>query len=1018
MSPRVHIWPSFAGEDTGDGGVRRVVEGQIASLPAHGWEVVDDPADADVIASHITIPRTYLTRFPDKPIVSMCHGMYWFGYEWDNWCLKANADVMEAIRVADIVTAPTEWVAQAIRRASCRDVRVVPHGVDADLWAPIDQNDGYIIWGKSRPDAICDPEPMNIVAEKLRNLRFVSTFGREAPNVTLTGRRSYAEMKDLIRRAGAYLCTARETFGIQTLEAMAAGVPIVGWDWGGQAEFIEHGVDGWLAAPGDHAALAEGVLWALENREAISPRAIAKARTFTWDRAGKMYADIYAEAVERRSGYQLGSKVTSPKVSVIVPAFNLDKWLPETLDSVLAQSMSDWECIIVDDASPDRCGAIAEEFAARDSRFRVIHNEENRYLAASRNIAIEASRGRYVMPLDADDMLTPDALEILTHALDVDRTIHVAYGGMEFLEPDGERWHSGWPMDFDHRNQLMQRNLLPYCSMFRREVWELLGGYRERFRTAEDADFWCRASSYGFRPRRVTTQDCVVYRNRDDSMSRKESPRDWTAWFPWSHDPALTPAGAAAEQQLPVPSLDPVGVSVVIPCGPGHARLLMDAIDSVDAQTYRLWECIVVNDTGEPLPRLPSWVRIVEPFPADTDTGGYRGRFGGAAAARNAGIAAAKAPLFLPLDADDILQPEALEFMLAARAASMGDKPGAGPAGDIIYSDFWEDPEDAGTFRIWECPDYEASLLIKRGAVHCVTALTPVATWKAVGGYDETLPGWEDWGFQIACAELGICSRRVKAPLLLYRKHTGARREQNQEAFDESKAGILSKYGRYWNGDTLMGCGSCGQRRTIDPRPQGSSYQGPGAQPQGAVLIRYEGAASGAQTYRGEATGTAYRFGAGEEKYIYEEDLDKFMRLPGFVLLKGSRGRSVEAGAPELTGAMPPRGDTPESAPEPEHAELELPPALPISTPGMGPADPTRAAIEASERPGPVGDQPSVADDGDAIEVGATEHLSFEQVEARAIAQARSKAGAAVAVAEPEEGSERDGTEVQSQGDE
>lgn len=998
---KVAIWPHFGGEDNGDGGVRRVVEAQAAGLPAFGWELAE-AEDADVLASHITIPPQWIARYPRKPIVAFIHGLYWAEYEWSgSWHQKANADVLALTKMADIVTAPTEWVAQSIRRHTARDVRVVPHGVDAELWLPEPglQHQGYVLWNKTRPDPVCDPTPMEELAQRMRETPFVSTFGRELPNVTLTGRRTYAEARDLVQRAGVYLATARETFGIGTLEAMAAGVPVVGWRWGGQAEFITHRKDGWLAEPGDLESLEAGVRWALANRAAVGAAAIATARRFSWARANEMYAATLAEAAERRvptgpGGLKGGVWLSDrPRVSVIVTAYNLDRYLGAALDSVLAQSSDDWECIVVDDASPDECGAIADSFAERDSRFRVIHNETNLYLAGARNEGIAAARGEYIIPLDADDMLPPGALATLADALDSDRTIDIAYGGVEFIELDGRSWHSGWPVDFEHRYQLTRsegaprpNNLLPYASMFRREVWRLTGGYRERFRTAEDADFWCRASSYGFQPRKVTGLDCLIYRNRPDSMSRAITPADWLAWYPWAERPELGPAGACTETQGPVPSLDPPRVSIVIPCGPGHERLVMDAIDSVDAQTFRDWECIVVG-RPETLGPFPSWVRVLDEDATcpchDGDPCNYqsiprspasaRTKLG-VARARNVGVAAARALLFLPLDADDILQPEALELMLAAHEA--GD-------GDIIYSDFYEDPEGDGTHRIWECPDYDAKLLLSRGAIHTVTALTPVAVWERVGGYDPAL-GWEDWGFQLECAAQGICSRRLRAPLLLYRKWTGRRREEIQAGFEAAKQSILAKYARFWDTpdgpakEELMGCGSCGQRRTIDPQPRQSLTRAP--VPRGAALLRYEGPKEGAQSFRGAETGTVYRFSRGEEKYVHEADLEHFMLIPGFVQLAGANMRARESDAPVLSGYVP----------EPPAREAEREPdPLPISTAGRAPNDPMLAALGVHQEQVATA-QPEEIEDPNAIAVGPTGG-SVEDIERAAIAAAQAR---------------------------
>ena len=95
------------------------------------------------------------------------------------------------------------------------------------------------------------------------------------------------------------------------------------------------------------------------------------------------YAEVYRAAVA-------ATREPRPKVSVVVPAYGLEAYLPAALESVRAQTLTDWECVVVDDASPDRCGAIAEEFAASDTRFRVVHHQENQYLAGSLNSGIAA----------------------------------------------------------------------------------------------------------------------------------------------------------------------------------------------------------------------------------------------------------------------------------------------------------------------------------------------------------------------------------------------------------------------------------------------------------------------------------------------------------------------------------------------------------------------------------------------------------------------------------------------------
>ncbi|MGW7209418.1 bifunctional glycosyltransferase/CDP-glycerol:glycerophosphate glycerophosphotransferase [Streptomyces sp. NPDC054837] len=106
-----------------------------------------------------------------------------------------------------------------------------------------------------------------------------------------------------------------------------------------------------------------------------------------------------------------------PRFSVIVPAYKVQAYLHECLDSVLSQSCPDLELIAVDDCSPDACGAIVDEFAARDPRVRPVHLAENRGPGGARNAGLAAATGDYLVFLDGDDTLTPDALRAIADRL-------------------------------------------------------------------------------------------------------------------------------------------------------------------------------------------------------------------------------------------------------------------------------------------------------------------------------------------------------------------------------------------------------------------------------------------------------------------------------------------------------------------------------------------------------------------------------------------------------------------------
>src|SRR3972149_1459428 len=333
----------------------------------------------------------------------------------------------------------------------------------------------------------------------------------------------------------------------------------------------------------------------------------------------------------------------------------------------------------------------------------------------------------------------------------------------------------------------------------------------------------------------VTEADVLTYRNRPESMSRKQEPRDWSLWFPWSRELAAAPAAIPYTEQVPIPSYEPLLITVVIPVGPGHQDLVIDAIDSVDAQTFRLWECIVVNDTGGKLPPLPNWVRV---FSTRAGPKGF-------ARARNLGLGHAQAKLFLPLDADDTLEPEALAKMFEVWQEHKG----------YVYSD-WYELWEGKELKAWKAPDYDAHMLTKQGCLHAVTALYPLEAWQDAGGFDENLPAWEDWDFQLRLAKNGICGTRIPEPLFTYRKDTGMRREENYAQFEMSKKGILDKWSPYFNGgEELMGCRSCpgGGGKKISPAPQQSLAPSTLTPVEEAelILVEYIGGRSGALNYKG-----------------------------------------------------------------------------------------------------------------------------------------------------------------------
>lgn len=101
------------------------------------------------------------------------------------------------------------------------------------------------------------------------------------------------------------------------------------------------------------------------------------------------------------------SNYTTPLLSVIVPVYKVEKFVGRCLNSIIAQTFTNWECIIVDDGSPDNCGKICDEYAQRDNRIKVIH-QQNGGLSIARNEGIKLAKGKYLTFIDSDDAIEPN----------------------------------------------------------------------------------------------------------------------------------------------------------------------------------------------------------------------------------------------------------------------------------------------------------------------------------------------------------------------------------------------------------------------------------------------------------------------------------------------------------------------------------------------------------------------------------------------------------------------------------
>lgn len=123
-----------------------------------------------------------------------------------------------------------------------------------------------------------------------------------------------------------------------------------------------------------------------------------------------------------------------PAISIIIPVYNVERYLRRCLDSVLAQTFTDWQAICVNDGSPDNCDKILAEYAAHDKRIVVV-NKENGGLSDARNVGMKHATGEYIMFLDSDDFIHPQTMEIAHYMAQRDDTDIVSFRYDRFYRP-------------------------------------------------------------------------------------------------------------------------------------------------------------------------------------------------------------------------------------------------------------------------------------------------------------------------------------------------------------------------------------------------------------------------------------------------------------------------------------------------------------------------------------------------------------------------------------------------------
>lgn len=230
-------------------------------------------------------------------------------------------------------------------------------------------------------------------------------------------------------------------------------------------------------------------------------------------------------------------------VSVVLPVYNCEKYLEEAIMSVLSQTYTKIELIIVDDGSEDASGRIADEFIKKDDRVKVIH-QKNLKLPTALNNGFSVATGEFLTWTSADNRMLPVCIEILAAELSRDRDCDMVFGNMRLIDENGKPlrgrgWYEEPPFsgnvilpDSTHRLNTVANNTIGAAFLYRSGAAAILGGYSQYKFLLEDYDWFMRMNSLLTIKHTLHKKPIYEYRMHKDSLTAKDRELGITASRP------------------------------------------------------------------------------------------------------------------------------------------------------------------------------------------------------------------------------------------------------------------------------------------------------------------------------------------------------------------------------------------------------------------------------------------------------------------------------------------------------
>ena len=492
-------------------------------------------------------------------------------------------------------------------------------------------------------------------------------------------------------------------------------------------------------------------------------------REFVDREAGKLITrPMLLDMVPTYRDYDPDVQSTTSMVSIYIPAYNAKKTIDRAIQSALNQTYRDFDIVICNDGSTDGTGEHLDMLYGDHPKIHIIH-QSNGGIGAASNACIRAARGMYILQLDSDDELLPDAIATLLPEIRKDSQVSCVYGRHYKWNQEKDSLEEAWHYPNFTRERMLHGMIVHHPRLFRKRDWSRVGGFSEDLQNAVDYDFFQKLSEVGdiefhdhllykytiheqstsIRKSKIQTEN--TFKVMNDSL-RRLGLSDWTVGLDFSYLGTRGVKFTRIDQELTESGAE-VFLSVVI-ITRNRSRLLSDSIRSVLIQSYPNFELLIVDDGSD-----DDTEETVKQF-ADSRIRYLKKEPTGIPKSRNYGVKMAKGEFIVIMDDDDLMLPNRLEEQLACLSEGSSGSYGG-----------WIDQDAESNLEYFPGAEYGYSQILFGGKVMLHPASMIKRSVLLEFPYDENYSFGTDYVMNLEVARAGHKLDHTGSYILLRRFH-------------------------------------------------------------------------------------------------------------------------------------------------------------------------------------------------------------------------------------------------------